>query len=318
VLIFLGFAGRGFEEEQTVRLLPGQQTTIGEYVARLDALKVTDDGQKQMITAHVAVFRDGRQIDTMYPAKWHFRKHEGVPTTEASIRRGLAEDFYIVLEAYEAEVQGATLTLHVNPLVDWVWLGFGIMAIGTGIALLPERAFSFALAKLPAEAATGTAALLLAVLLSAATLSAQTRPAAQQVAVVNLKPLERQMQGEILCMCGGCKSPLNDCPMLYCHMREPEKAILHDMVEQGQSRDQIIASFIQRYGGQDVLGAPLDKGFNRLAWLFPYLVGLGSAISVGLVAVRLSRRQASGDAADLREPDAALEQRLDDELRDLD
>jgi len=202
--------------------------------------------------------------------------------------------------------------------VNWVWFGFGVIAIGTGIALLPERAFSFALAKLPAEAATGTAALLLAVLLSAATLSAQTRPAAQQVAVVNLKPLERQMQGEILCMCGGCKSPLNDCPMLYCHMREPEKAILHDMVEQGQSRDQIIASFIQRYGGQDVLGAPLDKGFNRLAWLFPYLVGLGSAISVGLVAVRLSRRQASGDAADLREPDAALEQRLDDELRDLD
>jgi len=90
-------------------------------------------------------------------------------------------------------------------------------------------------------------------------------------------------------------------------------------VEQGQTRDQIISSFIQRYGGQDVLGAPLDKGFNRLAWLFPYLVGVGSAISVGFVAVRLARRNdASADAADVREPDAALEQRLDDELRDLD
>jgi cytochrome c-type biogenesis protein CcmH/NrfF len=106
--------------------------------------------------------------------------------------------------------------------------------------------------------------------------------------------------------------------MLYCHMREPEKAILHDLVEQGNSRDQIVASFVQRYGGQDVLGAPIDKGFNRLAWAFPYLVGVSSAVAVGLVAVRLSRRNQGADAADEREPDAALEQRLDDELRDLD
>jgi cytochrome c-type biogenesis protein CcmH/NrfF len=101
-------------------------------------------------------------------------------------------------------------------------------------------------------------------------------------------------------------------------MREPEKAILHDMVEQGQTRDQIIASFVQRYGGQDVLGAPIDKGFNRLAWAFPYLVGVGSAVAVGFVAVRLSRRHQPADAADERDADAALEQRLDDELRDLD
>jgi cytochrome c-type biogenesis protein CcmH/NrfF len=102
-------------------------------------------------------------------------------------------------------------------------------------------------------------------------------------------------------------------------MREPEKAILHDLVEQGKTRDQIVASFVQRYGGQDVLGAPIDTGFNRLAWAFPYLVGVGSAVAVGLVAVRLSRRnQSRADAADEREPDAALEQRLDDELRDLD
>src|SRR5262249_11904705 len=122
-----------------------------------------------------------------------------------------------------------------------------------------------------------------------------------------------------LCMCGGCKSPLNDCPMLYCHMREPEKAILHDLVDQGQTRDQIVASFVQRYGGQDVLGAPIDKGFKRLAWAFPDLLRVRSAVAVGLVAVRLSRRnQASTDAADERESDAAIEQRLDDELRDLD
>ena len=48
-----------------------------------------------------------------------------------------------------------------NPLVNWVWFGFGMLAFGTGIALLPERTYSFALAKMPESAATGTVALLL-------------------------------------------------------------------------------------------------------------------------------------------------------------
>jgi cytochrome c-type biogenesis protein CcmH/NrfF len=89
------------------------------------------------------------------------------------------------------------------------------------------------------------------------------------------------------------------------------------MVEEGQTRDQIIAYNIKKYGGQDVLGAPIDQGFNRLAWLFPYLVGAGSAIVVGLVAMRFSRRQKDPEETRAAE-DPALDERLDDELRDLD
>ncbi len=50
----------------------------------------------------------------------------------------------------------------VNPLVNWIWFGFGIMALGTGIALLPERAFAFAVAKLPEGAATTSLVILVA------------------------------------------------------------------------------------------------------------------------------------------------------------
>ena len=39
--------------------------------------------------------------------------------------------------------------------------------------------------------------------------------------------------------------------------------------------------FIAKYGGQQLLGAPIDKGFNRLAWLFPYLVGAAGVVVVG-------------------------------------
>jgi cytochrome c-type biogenesis protein CcmH/NrfF len=39
-------------------------------------------------------------------------------------------------------------------------------------------------------------------------------------------------------------------------------------------RQQVRAAFAAWYGGQDILTAPIDKGFNRLAWLFPYVIGV--------------------------------------------
>jgi cytochrome c-type biogenesis protein CcmF len=322
VLIFLGFAGEGFKLEEEVALKPGQQVTVGRFTLRNEALKVTNDDQKQMVTAHISVFEGGRQIDTLYPAKWFYRKHEDQPTTEVAIRRRPSEDLYVVLAKPEEATQTAFLHINVNPLVNWVWFGFGVMAVGTGIALLPERAFSFALARLPAEAATTTAMVLIALLLSVASLFAQDGRAAgkgQQVSVAALKPLEKRLQSEVVCMCGGCKSPLNDCPMLYCHMREPEKAEIHALVEEGKTHEEAVAWFIKKYGGQEVLGAPVDKGFNRLAWLFPYLIGAGSAIGVAIVAVRLSRGASADESADALAPtDTKLDERLDDELRNLD
>ncbi len=76
VLIFLGFAGNGFKRDTQVSLKPGEEATIGHYTVRNDGLKVSDDGQKQMVTGYISVFQNGKQIDTLYPARWYFRKHE--------------------------------------------------------------------------------------------------------------------------------------------------------------------------------------------------------------------------------------------------
>src|SRR5882762_3517919 len=64
VLIFLGFAGNAYKRDQQVLLRPGEQMTIGRYTLRNDGVKVNDDGQKQMVTAFIAVFEKGKQIDT--------------------------------------------------------------------------------------------------------------------------------------------------------------------------------------------------------------------------------------------------------------
>ncbi len=58
-----------------------------------------------------------------------------------AIRRTFAEDLYVVLARYDVAQQSAEVEVVVNPLVNWVWFGFGILAWGTLIALLPDSAF---------------------------------------------------------------------------------------------------------------------------------------------------------------------------------
>jgi cytochrome c-type biogenesis protein CcmH/NrfF len=89
------------------------------------------------------------------------------------------------------------------------------------------------------------------------------------------------------------------------------------LVDQGQSEEQILQYFIDKLGGQQMLGAPLDSGFNRLLWLFPYLAGATGIVTVGVVAMRWSRRRESAPA-DAQSGRDELDDRLDDELRNLD
>jgi cytochrome c-type biogenesis protein CcmF len=157
--MFFGFAGEAFKADQQVLLKLGEEKTVRHYTVRNDGVKTSEDAQKQMVTGHIAVTEDGRPLGTMYPARWFYRKHEDQPTTEVAIRRTVAEDLYLVMPAYDINDQSMSLQVVVTPLVNWIWAGFGLLVLGTGLALLPERAFAFALSRAPAEAsdlASGT------------------------------------------------------------------------------------------------------------------------------------------------------------------
>ena len=75
VLIFFGFAGEGYKLDKQILMKPGEETTLGRYTIRHDRLTVSDDGQKQMVTGHLTILSGGKQIDSLYPAKWSFHKH---------------------------------------------------------------------------------------------------------------------------------------------------------------------------------------------------------------------------------------------------
>src|SRR4029077_5251976 len=285
-----------------------------------NGVKLADDGQKQMTTAYLAVFVDGKEIDGLYPAKWAYRRHEQEPTNEVAIRRTPAEDLYAVLGGYDLADQSVTLQLVVNPLVNWIWVGFGIMALGTGIALLPERSLAFAMAKMPAEAAADALVRLLFVLLSGGTLSAQgmAGDVNTRTSFYARTPFEKQMQHYIVCTCGACgHQTIAECRKDPCGTSHQMRGELASLIDSGVTdHDKIIQAFIAKYGTEEMLGAPLDQGFSRLAWLFPYLVGATSAIAIGFAAVKWTRKPDDPAAAATAPLDSALEERIDDELRD--
>jgi len=322
VLMFLGFTGEAFKIDEQVLLKPGQQAQVGHYVIRNDGVRVTDDGQKQMITGHLTVFRDGTEIDKAYPGKWLYRRHEQEPVSQVAIRRSVAEDLYIVMPGFELQDQSVSLQVVINPLVDWIWVGFGVLAFGTMLALLPEQVFGFAAAKLPAPASIAMLVLMLVLMGAPARAQHVENPAFKPVEPKSA--LERDLYKSIICMCGTCGRQLvGECT---CGYAAEMRAEIGNLVKMGLTRDQVLQYYIKKYGSQEPLAMPVDKGFNRLAWLLPYVLGTGGLLVIGFAAIRWSRSPASTattaapapaapstDAADME-----VEARLDDELRDLD
>jgi cytochrome c-type biogenesis protein CcmH/NrfF len=139
------------------------------------------------------------------------------------------------------------------------------------------------------------------------------------VTVVPRTQLEKDLQNEIICMCGTCgRKRIGECTCSDAAAMREEVAKL---VAEGKTREQIYAYYIAKYGSQEPLASPIDEGFNRLAWFFPYLIGATGAASIAVVAFRWSRREAAPDASQVvqdSDDDPALRERLDDELRDLD
>jgi cytochrome c-type biogenesis protein CcmF len=319
VLMFLGFAGEGFKLQKTALLTPGQQVELGDFTLRLDSVRESKDDRKQAITGYVTVLRGGEELTKLYPARWFFHTHQSEPTTEVAIRRAFGEDLYVVMPAFDLAKQEAHLELTITPLVNWVWLGFGMIALGTLIALLPETIFAFAFARVPAEArATGAWLLPLLLLMPAAVQAQDIRPPEQTTAQ---STLQRQLESELICMCGnsGCvRATLVNCPMRpACHGHTEERTRIRELIAEGKTHDEIVAVFVKEHG-QAVLAVPEDRGFNRLAWALPYVLAGAGLITIIVNARRWSHRPAAARTESAPATDPALDARLDDELRDLD
>lgn len=104
------------------------------------------------------------------------------------------------------------------------------------------------------------------------------------VAIAAQRPaeVEKGIGDQVYCMCGGCVTSLNTCPMQFCEVKEGMHSIIRADLEQGKTEPEILQDLVNRYG-EKVLAAPPARGFNLTAWLLPgvgLLIGLFLAITI--------------------------------------
>src|SRR5205085_5391598 len=74
----------------------------------------------------------------------------------------------------------------------------------------------------------------------------------------------------MMCVCG-CNQILLECNHVGCAYSDRMRAELIAAVDRGDNDDLTLQGFVQKYG-TTVMAAPTKAGFNRVAWIMPYLI----------------------------------------------
>ena len=86
--------------------------------------------------ARIALYRGGDGIATLLPERRMYWL-EQQPSSIPAIRSTLLEDLYVILTALEP-AGSATLKVHRNPLVNWIWIGGWTFVVGAMLVLWPH------------------------------------------------------------------------------------------------------------------------------------------------------------------------------------
>ena len=138
ILIAIGVIGSSFYSvEREATLKQGESMTIENYTLTYENMSYYGTPSKMVVTTTLSVYNEEKFIGKLMPEKYFHRSFEQ-PVTEVAIRTSLLEDLYVILAGWDEEGTAAFKVL-VNPLVNWIWIGGGVLVLGGLIAFWPER-----------------------------------------------------------------------------------------------------------------------------------------------------------------------------------
>ena len=126
----------GFQEEQDVRMEPGDTVMVGGYQFKMIGVRDVPGPNYSASQGSFEVSQNGA-VHMLYPEK---RKYfsSTMPMTEAAIDSGFTRDVYVSL-GEPLEGKAWAVRVYFKPFVDWIWGGCVFMALGGLLAMLDRR-----------------------------------------------------------------------------------------------------------------------------------------------------------------------------------
>ena len=95
---------------------------------------------------------------------------------------------------------------------------------------------------------------------------------------------------KLMCRCG-CNQVLLECNHVGCTYSDGMRNELMAGLQRGDSDDLVLQAFVQKYG-PTVMAAPTTTGFNRVAWIMPFVALTGGLLLVVVIVKSWNTRRA--------------------------
>lgn len=139
VLMSLGIIGlEGLQQETQLRLERGESASIGSYQYTFEGIERFTEAETATTQAVLTILDQGQPEGALYPSREVYT-NLGMAVTIPDVKSSLGLDHYAILVDWQPDLPDeATFRIFVNPLVNWLWIGSGVLTLGTVIAVLPK------------------------------------------------------------------------------------------------------------------------------------------------------------------------------------
>ena len=150
VVMFIGIAGGAFNQSHEQEMGFGDEMRMGPY--RLVCQSFTQDSNPNFDTEYALldVYKNGKKITQLAPEKRFYQASQQSSTVVAN-HSTLQNDLYVIYEGKNPDTDKPIIKVFLNPLMNWIWIGVGIVVMGTLVALVPNMTRTAARARVELE-----------------------------------------------------------------------------------------------------------------------------------------------------------------------
>ncbi len=140
VVMFIGLAGAAFNQSREAEMGFGDSVSVGSWKLVCQSYSQDSNGNYDTDYALLDLFHNGKKVTQLTPERRVYfpDTDHAQASTVVAIHSTLARDLYVVFQGRDAATDKPIVKVYINPLVNWIWIGVGIVIFGTAIALAPS------------------------------------------------------------------------------------------------------------------------------------------------------------------------------------